>query len=143
MRATKAMPLLFNKKICMNGKRYCDSYVSISTKLNALKAIELGANRLIVIDNELPNFLNELVFSVWIKFKNKRFRKNYSSYLDKINKTTFPGDIKIIFLRPKNKLNITTLGNSKKLLKDTISQGFKETCKNSSLRRFIAGLHDE
>ena len=137
MRATKAMPILFNKKVCINGKSYCDSYVSISTKLNALKAMELGANKLIIIDNELPNYLNELIFSIWRNLKNRQFRKNYQNYLAKIDMTSPPAGVEIIVLKPEKKLSISTLNNDQKILKETIKQGFDETCSNINLRKFL------
>jgi predicted patatin/cPLA2 family phospholipase len=137
MRATKAMPLLFNKKVRINGKSYCDSYVSISTKLNALKAIELGANKLIIIDNELPGYLNEFIFLIWRHLKNRQFKKNYQNYLMKIKTTIFPANVEIIILKPKKKLNISTLNNDQKILKETIKQGFDETCCNINLKKFL------
>ena len=137
LRATKAMPILFNKKVCINGKKYCDSYVSISTKLNALKAIELGADKLIIIDNDSPNYLNEFIFSIWLKFKSRKFRKKYRDYLEKIEKTVFPGNVEVLVLKPEKKLVITTLNNNQKILKETISQGFNETCDNIILKNFL------
>lgn len=137
MRATKAMSVLFNKKVRINGKMYCDSYVSISTKLNALKAIELGANKLIIIDNNLPNRLNEFIFSIWLKSRNGRFRKNYRDYLDKIESGKFPSDIEILVLKPEKKLDIATLNNDQRMLEKTIRQGFDEACDNIALRKFL------
>jgi predicted patatin/cPLA2 family phospholipase len=138
MRATKAMPIAFNKKVCINGKNYCDSYISTSTKLNALKAIECGADRLIIIDNDLPNFITELIFNVWRRLKNKKFRKNYLEYLRKIKETDFPNNVQLIYLKPKKKLRITTLNNSQKRLEASIQQGFDETCEDISLKEFLA-----
>jgi predicted patatin/cPLA2 family phospholipase len=75
LRATKAMPILFRHKVCINGGKYCDSYASISVKRNALKAISLGATKIIIIDNDRFNFVNYLFLSIRFKFKNKEFKK--------------------------------------------------------------------
>jgi predicted patatin/cPLA2 family phospholipase len=137
MRATKAMPIAFNKNVCINGKKYCDSYLSSSVKLSALKAIELGAEKIIIIDNELSNFVNEFAFAIWLRLKNKEFKKNYLSYLEKIKGTKFPNNVQIIYLKPKKKLKITTLNNNQEMLKKTIQQGFDEAFVNETLKKFL------
>ena len=137
LRATKAMPILFNKEVGIKGKKYCDSHVSISTTLNALKAIELGADKLIIITNNAPNFINELFLSIWFKFRNKQFKENYLKSLEKIKEIKIPTNILVIYLQPKNKLKITMLNNNQEILKKTLLQGFNETCSNKELKKFL------
>ena len=137
MRASKAMPVVYNKKIAIGKKKYCDSYLSTSTELNALKAIELGANRIIIIDNTLPSFISNLVFLVWLNFKSKKFKKNYLKSLKRIKKIKFPKKVQLIKLKPIKKLKISLLNNKHEALEQAIKQGFDETCENLALKKFL------
>lgn len=138
MRATKAMPILFNKKVYIDGERYCDSYASASIKLNALKAIEMGAKKIIIIDNDTPNRINEIFFSAWLRLKNNKFRQNYQKNMEKIRNYRLPDDLEIVYLKPVKKLEISTLNNNRELIMRTIDQGFQETCENIFLREFLS-----
>ena len=124
MRASKAMPVLFNKKVCIRGKQYCDSYISTSTKLNALKAIKLGATKVIIIDNTTPHLINRFLFFAWFNLRNKNFKKNYLKNLEKINETNFPSNVQMIYLKPEKKLKISMLDNSRRALGELTSTGY-------------------
>jgi hypothetical protein len=45
--------------------------------------------------------------------------------------------VNVFYLKPKNKLRITTLNNKQESLKETIQQGFSETCDDLNLRKFL------
>jgi len=49
MRASMAVPIAYNKRVCIKGKNYCDTFISSQIENNVYKAIELGAERLIII----------------------------------------------------------------------------------------------
>ncbi|KKW19897.1 MAG: hypothetical protein UY63_C0005G0080 [Parcubacteria group bacterium GW2011_GWA2_51_10] len=51
LRATKAIPILYNGSASLFGKRYIDGAVSISFEDSINKAFELGATKIIGIDN--------------------------------------------------------------------------------------------
>lgn len=136
MRASKSMPLASNKIVKVKNKKYCDTYSSSLVEINILKALELGANKLIVIDNAIPEF-SDLIFYFWLFFRNKNFKDMYYAYLEKKKKLKIPKNVKVIFLKPRNKLKITRLNNNQKLLKETIAQGYKETLSNKELQTFF------
>ncbi len=140
MRASKAMPVVYNKKITIGKKKYCDSYLSTSTELNTLKAIQLGANRIIIIDNTLPSFISNFVFLLWLNFKSKKFKKNYLKSLKRIKKIKFPKKVQLIKLKPVKKLKISLLNNKHEALEQAIKQGFDETCENLALKKFLKGI---
>jgi predicted patatin/cPLA2 family phospholipase len=77
MRATKALAPLFNKTVAINNKRYFDVYGWRLNRIDVKKAIDLGATKIIVIDNENNNFLNKTLFSILIKMRGKTFSNNY------------------------------------------------------------------
>lgn len=139
MRATKALPILFNKSIRIQGKHYCDSYMATSLRHNALKAIELGADKLIIVDNEAHNVLKYTIFKILAVTKRGEFRDNYSRYLKEMASIEFPSNVQVIFLEPKKRLKVTTLNNNQKMLKETIQQGFRETTRNRALKKLLEG----
>ncbi len=137
LRASKAIPIVYNKSIRIGEHRYCDSYISTSVKLNALKAIELGANKIIIIDNAPISILNRIIFFGWISLQNKAFKINYSKSLEMINNSNIPADVRVFYLKPQKPLKISLLDNAQSSLEKAVQQGYEETCKNMAFRRFL------
>lgn len=137
MRASMAIPLVYNKIIKIKRKNFCDTPISSSTGLNIKKAIDLGANKIIVINTEcLPSFGRRL-FDIWLFLKSKVFKYNYNHEIQLQQHLKLPDNIRIIHLSPKKKMKAGLLDNNKKDLKDTFNQGYNETLKNKELRNFL------
>jgi len=64
MRASMAMPLVYGKKIPLNGNLYHDSYASSFLGLNLEKAISLGAKKIIAINNSRFGNMDRCIFKV-------------------------------------------------------------------------------
>lgn len=141
MRASKALPLAFGKSVKINNETYCDTFNSSCVELNILKAVELGANKVIAIDNSNSEGLSDYAFQLWLALKNKKFRSSYFEYSRKRKEFRVPESAGIIFLMPKNKLKITRLNNHKNLIDETIKQGYDETISNNDLRLFFGSLN--
>lgn len=139
MRATKAMPIAFriNPEIKINGSVYCDSFISSRAESHIEKAIDFGANKILIINNisyqkkGLDNFL----FSFWMFFQ--KCKKQYYNNEKKISYYQIPKNVKTFTIAPKSKLKITTLNNNIDLLRQTIDQGYQETISNNELRTFL------
>jgi len=142
LRASKAIPFTYNKKVSINGKSFFDGAISSSVESNALKAVEMGAKNLIIIDNDLTSSMSMMMFSLLVRLKNKKFRKNYQKNRIVRKNFNLPKDVNAVFLRPK-KLGIGQLDNDKNLIKKTINQGYEETASNKKLINFLkeAGLY--
>ncbi len=136
MRATKAMPLAFNKVIKINGRRYCDSYLSSSAGIHIIKAIGLGANKLIILENGSTSKINKFLFDIWVSFRNKEFKRNNSKYLNTIRNLNLD-KVRYCIIRPGKNLKITTLNNNQNLIRETIQQGYSETMGNILLEEFL------
>jgi predicted patatin/cPLA2 family phospholipase len=133
LRATKAMPIAYNKPILIEGNRYCDTFKSSSPYVHIKKAIEENLTDIILIDTTTKENLNtKLFFNTWLRFKNKKFKENY---YDIKKKNTF--EVNIYTITPKKPLQITTLNNNSKLLKKTFSQGYKEIQEDKGFAEFI------
>lgn len=137
MRATKAMPIAFNKPVKLNGKRYCDSYNSSLVELNFMKALELKAEKILVLTNGEVDTVNQMIFNTWLRFRNKDFINNYRKDLFFKEKFKFPDNVNYLILKPNEELKIGTFSNNKELLRKTIEQGYKEACENKELTRFL------
>lgn len=139
MRATKAMPIAFklNPKIKINGSIYCDSLVSSRAKSHIKKAIDLGANKILIINNisYQKNGLDNFFFSLWMFFQ--RCKKSYYETEKELSNVEIPKDVKVFTIAPKSKIKITTLNNNINLLRQTIEQGYKETISNNELKLFL------
>lgn len=137
MRASKAMPVLYRKKVLINGKEYFDTYASSMIGLNILKALELGANRLIIVDNDTPSKINRFVFSAWTHFQESRFRKANSSEIKRSMDVRLPTYIDAVALKPQENFNLGSFDNSKSSMEESFDKGFSETLKNKKLVDFL------
>jgi len=133
LRATKAMPIAFNKPVLIEGNRYCDTFKSSSPYVHIKKAIEENVTDIILIDTTTKENMNtKFAFNTWLRFKSKKFKENYYD----INKENiFEGNIYTI--TPKEPLQITTLNNNSIHLKKTFSQGYKEIQEDKGFADFI------
>ncbi len=130
LRATKAVPIIFNKKIMIQGEKYCDTSLSAEVGSHVMKAVEMGATDILVIDTINDNHLAGSIFHVWFFFRNKLFRKNYVEQKRKVKVFTVPRGINIITLSPSRRLQARNLNNNKKALIDNMKLGYRD-CKNS------------
>ncbi len=140
MRATKAMPLAFklNPSIGINGSAYCDSLLSSNSRAHVKKAVEMGADKILLIHNTHPGEarLERAFFSLWMLFRG--CKRNYYATERELLGYRPPENVSVFSIRPKSQLEITTLNNRKSLLKGTINVGYSETVSNDELRSFLA-----
>lgn len=139
MRATKAMPIAF--KLCPNikidGSYYCDSPISSNAEFHIKKAVELGAKKILIINNNFNknhSIINFILFR-WFSFQG--IKKNYLKNFQELKDYQLPTNVEIFTILPEKELKIKTLNNDKILLKNTIDQGYDETTNNERLRIFL------
>lgn len=141
MRATKALPIVFNKCIEINGKTYCDSLLSSYEGLNILKAAQMGATHILVISTDSQHKLFEAIgYDLWLDTRGKTFRTNQQKLERKIAKIKLPKRISLFMAVPEEKLAVGSLDNNQDDLRAAIQAGYTE-CKNSEgLRAFLGSL---
>ena len=139
MRATKAMPIAFriNPKVKVGDSVYCDTLLSSKAETHIKKAVELGANKILIINNlsENKKGLQSLLFSIWMLFQKNR--KGYLREVKELSNYDLPKGVQVFRLSPKSKLKIKILQNDSKSLHETIEQGYHETLENKGLREFL------
>lgn len=138
LRATKAMPILFNKCVGINGHQYCDSRVSSGEGLNILKALEIGATHILVVaTDEHENMFEEIGYDLWLDSKSDEFRSNHKKLEEIIASTVLPESIKFLKIAPKEKLPVKVLDNGQDHLRESIKLGYHD-CKNDpQIKQFI------
>lgn len=138
IRASMAVPMLYNKPVKINNKNYCDTFVSCSVEAGIMKAIALGATEIIAINNQKNRSWEEDGFKVWLFAKTKEFKINFQRELDKIHDFKLPDGIKLVLIESKEKLKIDLLNNDKGMLKSTFNRGYRETEKNKRLLELLS-----
>jgi predicted patatin/cPLA2 family phospholipase len=125
MRASKAMPTFYGKIINIQWKEYVDTPNSTAIELKIKKAIELWANKIIIIDSwkKTPKRMVSLIMF----FKSKKFKQNFRKEYYERKKYIIPKNIETIIIKPDSKLNIWILQNDKHTLVKMINQWYKET----------------
>lgn len=142
MRATKAMPIMFGKRVEINGNLYCDTIMSSLKNLNILKAIEMGATHIIVIDSNNYSKRGRPIFNVWKFFRSKKFKKNYKIFWEKAKEKIEYGGIKMITIKPEKKLMVGTWSFSENLLKEAVDLGYKDCKNNKELKEFLKNFNN-
>jgi predicted patatin/cPLA2 family phospholipase len=142
MRATKAMPIAFkmNPKIKIGTSIYCDSPISGRAESHIKKAIDLGANKILIIDSisNQKNLLINFFFFLWMFFQ--KCKSRYYQTKQKLLNYQSPKNIKTFTISPKSELKITTLNNKEELLQQSFEQGYQETVSNSELISLLKRL---
>lgn len=140
MRASTAVPLIFNKIIEINGKKYIDGQITSSLGKNIKKAVEEGADKIIIIHYENEDDLSLLAKVFWkicSIFMNKPIRRAISEYIAGKHNFPFPKNIPIYIIKPKVSLHIGMLDNNRKHLKESFDLGYNDVIKDKILKEFI------
>ena len=136
LRATKALPLFFNRLVRIGKDKFCDSNLSASIEMHIAEAIRRGATKILVIDNSSVGRLQPLLHSIWASLRKKKFKKTYFKQLSMINKLKIPKGIQIIKFKPEF-LPLSALSIKKQLLEKAFDKGYEDALKKIGLREFL------
>jgi len=134
MRATKAVPILYGKKVKIKNKYYTDGVNSTSAEFNLLKACELGANKIIVVTCDIR--VHNLFLKIWMLFKSKLYRQGINNDFnlrgDKIINSN------ILYIRPMKKIKVNVWNNNKLFLNKMIKMGYEDVINNKKIKYFLS-----
>jgi predicted patatin/cPLA2 family phospholipase len=140
IRASCSVPVVYGKKVKINGKKYIDGSISCGINENIKKAIKEDATKIIVIDdNQKISMFSILLFGFYSYFVNKNLRKTIKNYC-KNYKNEFEiknKNVKILYIKHCEKLPIWALDNKKENLKKTFQIGYNEVLNNKELKKFL------
>jgi predicted patatin/cPLA2 family phospholipase len=135
MRASKAIPILYGKKVLISWKQYLDTPNSTSIELKIQKAIELWAKKIVIIDNWKKT--RKWITAILLLWKSGIFKKNYrKEYTQRIAYQT-PKDVRTVLLRPQWEIEIWLLQNDEEMIRKTIERWYNETLSNKDIRSFL------
>lgn len=132
MRATKKAPVFSGLRynpVKIKDNYYGDSRVTSHCQLLIKKALEEGATKIIVFDNyhEWSSFVSgDLMFKMWLLFRNKTFRQRQLQYLKQMNNFQIPKDKQIFIIKPSKRLRIVSWSNNKKDLTKVFTQAIND-----------------
>ncbi len=137
LRASKAIPVYYGKKIKIKNREYIDGAVSITPRNIVKKAKELGATDIILINNEEKNVTTEekIKFAFFYLFSSNGIKKDLIKILkdSPIKKQKNKSLIKV----GPSKLKMELLDNNKKLMKKGFKMGRNEIKQNKLLRKIL------
>lgn len=138
MRATKAMPFFYWKKVCLKKRWYFDSPNSSAIWWKIEYARQLWAKKIIVIDSGIKTPWRAKKIFLW--WKSKQFKENYMAESYHINHIPVSSESTIITLRPNKPLSLWVLQNDKQRILAAIQQWYEETVNNHALQDFCKRL---
>ena len=139
LRASKAMPVLYRKKIKIKKDKFSDGRFSSRIDLLLQRAIFLGAEKIIAINVSGSYLPGKILFDFYNSLKNKIKRQEFfTKNLNKIKNFQIPKNINFIELNPqKEKSNLKPFVNCQKNLKKNIAAGREFVFENKDLEKFI------
>jgi len=135
LRASSAMPVMYGKKVIINGKRYMDGSLAANINTNVAKARELGATQIILIDNRNHRLAGKIFLNFLSFFVNTGFKKAIAQYLNSGQST--PDGKDIILISPSRPLPARTLNNNKEAVTKNINIGYADALKHSKLQELL------
>ncbi len=139
MRATTAVPLIFNKKIKINNSLYIDGDISSSVDKNIQKAINEGAKKILVIQDAEGQSIVGFVFWKFASFfsKSRAVRKDIGNiYVN--NNMTIPEGVEVYTIRPDRETPAGYLDDKKSDLQKTFAMGYVSVLADEKLKEFLS-----
>ncbi|MBI2661658.1 hypothetical protein HYX09_05350 [Candidatus Woesearchaeota archaeon] len=134
LKATKAVPVAYNMAVKIGDGFFCDSGVTSSSSYNIKKALDLGAKKLIIIDNH--NHGDSRVFKIWLHTRNEIFKRKYKQQMNETEEFEIQEDVEYVILKAGCKNGF--LKNDLSFLKNTIKKGYDEAIKSKKLREIVS-----
>ncbi len=138
MRATTAVPIIFNKKVKINKNYYIDGDITSSIDKNIQKAIDEGAKKILVIQND-DDDTSSSGFIFWrlvSLFSNKSIRKDIKNiYVN--NNLSVPEGVEIYTIKPDRETPAGHLDDKKGDLQKTFAMGYVNVLADDKLKEFL------
>jgi predicted patatin/cPLA2 family phospholipase len=134
LRATKAIPIFYNKEVSIGNKKYHDSHKSTHPENHINFAKKQGATHIIVVHNtSIAGFWESKILEYfWFrKYKSKEFLKRYRE-----NHEGTPTEHHIR-IEPSHRPFANILDTKKEDIRETIAMGYTDARQNKKLKKFL------
>ncbi len=146
LRASKAIPVLYGKKVTIGEIDYIDGNFSSPLSKNVQKAIKEGATDILIIRDENSKKNSKIIYyslKLWSFFQKAPLRNMISNYLQEkeIQKDFFKkccdNGINFHIISPSGNI-LSPLDNSKVSVKGAFEMGKKDCTNDKKLKKFLS-----
>lgn len=140
LKAIVSVPILTNlfsfKGNYVGKKLYSDSVAGARFQLHVKKAINEGANRIIIFDNwhEDDNPANFLYSKIFNYLRNKNYRNNQTEYIKEIENFSIPQNIEYIKISPRSRLGMGRFEINNDNARRVFQLGYDDTINNERIK---------
>lgn len=142
VRASKAAPIAYHKRVKLNGRHYIDTYPASAIDVGIKKAIKEGANTLIIINccsSYGPQMLSQIFFRIYRFFVNKNLRKAIDTFILSKRDPTPPTNIHTIKIQPSQELAVVFFTRDREKLQSAFKMGYNDVVNSSELQALLRG----
>lgn len=135
LRAAKAMPFFYDKKIKLGDQSYIDGEITDNLMQKAIsKAIEEGADKIIIVHTEGDTSLKSTFFQIYSTIFNPKLKKSLNRHeKDEIKESDAP----ILYLTPSKKLPFGLFNIDKNKISLAWDLGYNDVLSSQFIKEFI------
>ncbi len=137
LRASKAMPIAFNRLVTIDGRRYCDTDLSADLRAHVREAIRCGARKIVAINNTVPRIASSMAMTAWTRLRPRVFRERYRDEMRELTRFRVPAGVRVEVLEPASLVPVSTLSSNQKKLKETYDQGYRDMVEHQGIRDLL------
>lgn len=142
LRASKAVPVAFRKKIVLAGRQYIDGTIGAPLVDSVKKAVAEGVKNVLVIKNGrgVP-WRSRFLWRTYSFLVNRDLRKSIWRYCRQRDSQILAlSEVNAFILEPSRKLKTKLLTTNREKLKDSFDLGVADVKNSASLRAFLEAL---
>lgn len=142
LRASKAIPVAFRRKVMLAGRRYVDGAIGAPLVDSVRFLKDKGAKNVLVIKNEygIP-FTNKVMFWIYSWLVNKRLGKSIRRYVRQNDRDILALEgVNVFILEPSRRLKASSLSLKREKLEDAFNLGVSDVKTSGSLHSFLLHL---
>jgi predicted patatin/cPLA2 family phospholipase len=125
------------KGVLINDKYYSDLPPSARYQLHVQKALQEGAQRIVIFDNyhEKDNPTGYFFSKFFIYLRNNKFKRRQLNYFREIENFRVPSNVDFILFKPETKLGMSRWNDKKNNTIKIFNRGYQETIDNNKLKK--------
>ncbi len=144
LRAAKAIPVVYGKRVPINGEEYIDGDFGADTEDLARKALALGAKDVIVVENSPLEFLRREKHIVMNAIRIIEKLKKEKGMIRAVNRelvekppVVVPKGHRMVRIAPSKNFHVSTAEKSKLKVRTIFNVGYADARDNKELRELL------
>lgn len=138
LRAAKAMPIIYNRRVRLRDGLYFDTPISASATTNVQKLHELGVKKIIAVNTGNPSVKSRLAFSVWIfaRVKEPHLRQEYSKSRRMMRQIWNDCASNVLVISPKD-ITLSESMTDRKKIREAVVRGYDQIKEDQRIPTFV------